>query len=154
MTWSYVDYMPTIWAVQTLGGIVTQVWPKSLRNQESNALLRPSNPSYNIEELVYQLKTTNAKLVIAHPLCLGTAAAAASAVGLSTTSIVSLGREQGNYVTLEELIPFGASRPENYKAIRLKPGEGRTKLAFLCLSSGTTGMHGILRGDSITDNQA
>lgn len=148
--------MPTIWAVQTLGAIVTQVsMSLTFREAEStNSFLRPSNPSYNTEELVYQLKTTNAKLIIAHPLCLGNAAAAANAVGLSSTSIVSLSREQGNYVTLEELIPFGASRPENYTAIRLKPGEGRAKLAFLCLSSGTTGMQCTLRGESIADNQA
>ncbi|KAF5323577.1 hypothetical protein D9611_005726 [Ephemerocybe angulata] len=99
----------------------------------------PSNPSYNTEELVYQLLTTNAKLIVAHPQCLSTAAAAAKVVGLSQTSIILLSRGAGDYANVEELVSFGAGRPENYKPVRLQPGEGRSALAFLALSSGTTG---------------
>ncbi|KAJ2925595.1 hypothetical protein H1R20_g11496, partial [Candolleomyces eurysporus] len=70
---------------------------------------------------------------------MATALAAAQVVGLSPTSIVSLCQHNGEQVAIDELISFGASRPENYKPIRLKPGEARSALAFLAMSSGTTG---------------
>jgi len=41
--------------------------------------------------------------------------------------------------TLDELIKYGSSKPENYTAVRLKPGEAKTTIAFFCFSSGTTG---------------
>lgn len=44
-----------------------------------------------------------------------------------------------NSSTVEDLIAFGISRPQSYKAQCLLPGEARTTLAFLSFSSGTTG---------------
>ncbi|KAJ3514401.1 hypothetical protein NLJ89_g2402 [Agrocybe chaxingu] len=100
----------------------------------------PANPNYTSDELKYQLTTSNAKLLITHPNCLDTARIAAHAYGLTDASIVLLDPSPTSGITTaEELISFGASRPENYKAIVYKPGETKKTLAFLSFSSGTTG---------------
>lgn len=46
---------------------------------------------------------------------------------------------QGPYPTVEKLIKAGLSKPATFVERRLNPGESKTKLAFLCFSSGTTG---------------
>ncbi|EAU92729.2 AMP dependent CoA ligase [Coprinopsis cinerea okayama7 len=121
---NHIDYAPVVWAVHVLGGIVT-----------------PSNPSYTVEELKYQLDATKAKLIVAHPLCFSTALSAADATHLSgTNSIVLFDPLPGESLpTLNELVEFGARRPENYCAVRFKPGEARSTVALLSFSSGTTG---------------
>jgi len=98
--------------------------------------------------LAYQLQATKAKLVVAHPLCLTTAIAAAKTVGLSATSIISLSPTSKEYAAVDELVSFGAGQRENYKAIRLQPGEARSVIAFLAMSSGTTG--GYLHSTSLS----
>ncbi len=40
---------------------------------------------------------------------------------------------------LHELITYGLAHQPYFVERMLKPGEGRTKIAFLCFSSGTTG---------------
>ena len=72
-----------------------------------------------------------------------TARAAGQKVGLTGDFLILL--EKSNVPlpcsapTLEELIIFGSSKPENFKPLRLKAGEAKTTLAFLSFSSGTTG---------------
>ncbi|TFK30835.1 amp dependent CoA ligase [Coprinopsis marcescibilis] len=124
---NHVDYAPLIWAVHVLGGTVT-----------------PANPSYTAEELKYQLLTSNAKLMVTHPACFKVASSVANVGQLSgKKSIIlldSLGVSNADGIaTVDELVTFGARRPENYKAIRFKRGEARTAVAFLSFSSGTTG---------------
>ncbi|KAH9486564.1 4-coumarate--CoA ligase-like 1 [Psilocybe cubensis] len=117
-----VDYATIIWAVHALGGIIT-----------------PANPAYTAEELAYQLSLTKAKLIAVHPEHLNAALAAAQSCGLSEASFFVLGpSEKPEIPTIDELVTFGASRGENYRAIRLKPGEASRTIAFLSFSSGTT----------------
>ncbi|KAF8642004.1 hypothetical protein AX16_009726 [Volvariella volvacea WC 439] len=119
------DYPASIWAVHTLGAIVT-----------------PANPSYTPEELVHQLTTTNAALIICHHVCLATARAAAQMAGLSENRIVVLGPSNSvpkTFATVDELIEFGAAQPQGFKDVSLQPGEAKRTLAFLSFSSGTTG---------------
>ena len=42
-------------------------------------------------------------------------------------------------ITLDQLVKSGSNKPEAYEAVRFKPGEAKTALAFLSFSSGTTG---------------
>ncbi|PPQ65777.1 hypothetical protein CVT24_011994 [Panaeolus cyanescens] len=125
---NHMDYASVIWAVHTLGGIITQV---------------PANPSYTVDELKHQLSLTSAKLIVAHPSCLRIAKAAARDVGIPDDCIVLLdapsSSKQNSQVTLNELIALGGSQGENYRAVTFKPGESRTTIAFLSFSSGTTG---------------
>jgi acyl-CoA synthetase (AMP-forming)/AMP-acid ligase II len=103
-----------------------------------------ANPSYTSEELAYQLSTTKASVLIAHPGVLQAAVAAAQQAGLPLDRIVPLDtvhtlRSSPVAPDLHELIAYGLARQPNFVERRLRPGEGKTKIAFLSFSSGTTG---------------
>ncbi|KZT08184.1 amp dependent CoA ligase [Laetiporus sulphureus 93-53] len=121
---NHVDYPVAIWAVHRLGAIITA-----------------ANPSYLAGELEYQLTATKAKLMIVHSWSLAVALDAARLAGIPPERIVLLDSpsQQVAHVTVDELVKEGLSKPLNFVERRLKPGEGRTKLAFLSFSSGTTG---------------
>ncbi len=74
-------------------------------------------------------------------MCINTARAAAKQYGLTESCIVLIQRDEtmSGLPTLDQLIELGAARSENYNDIRLKPGEGKSTMAFFCFSSGTTG---------------
>ena len=103
----------------------------------------PANPSFTVEELRHQLSVTRAKVIIAHPVCLSTARDAARAYGIPYDSLIVLDSStvpnEHPFPTIGQLIQFGASKGENYKAISFKPGEAKATIAFLSFSSGTTG---------------
>ncbi|KAG6832521.1 hypothetical protein H0H92_000150 [Tricholoma furcatifolium] len=121
-----VAYPVCIWATHTLGGIIT-----------------PANPAYKGDELVHQLRTSKASLLIIHPAFLSTAKAAAKEVGLSDDRIVfiepPLRKPVSSHLTFDELVKYGLSIPKSYADIRFKSGEAKTTIAFLSFSSGTTG---------------
>ncbi|KAJ7446405.1 phenylacetyl-CoA ligase [Mycena galericulata] len=124
---NHVDYPVSIWGIHKLGAIVT-----------------PANPGYTPDELVHQLTTTNAALLICYAEFLPTALAAARIVGLSEDRIVVIEPSDaspynGPHETLSKLVAFGFSKPQNYVERKLRPGEAKTKVAFYCFSSGTTG---------------
>ncbi|KAF5385033.1 hypothetical protein D9615_001355 [Tricholomella constricta] len=120
------DYPVCIWAVHTIGGIIT-----------------PANPAYKADELVHQLRTTRAALLIIHSAFLDTAQAAAREVGLPADRIAFFQAPPrpfaSSHSNLDELIKYGSSIPPIYTELRFKPGEAKTALAFLSFSSGTTG---------------
>lgn len=111
--------------------------------------IRCANPSYTSDELVHQLKTTGALLIISHANSLDIALSAARQCGIPADHIVTVERTSNEiesesaraipYVCLEDLIKEGLSKPASFEEYRLAPGEGKTKLAFLSFSSGTTG---------------
>ncbi|KAM6498476.1 amp dependent CoA ligase [Amanita muscaria] len=119
-----IDYLPAIWGVHLAGGVIT-----------------PSNPGYTVDELVQQLKLSEATLIIAHPIFIRTAVAAARIAGLSEDRIVLLRKlpEVPNVVALDDLIHFATKRQSKFIPRQLRHGEGKSKLAFLSFSSGTTG---------------
>jgi hypothetical protein len=90
---------------------------------------------------VHQLSTSKTKIIITHPVCLNTARLAAKNYGLAESQLILI-KEEGTLPGvpfLDQLIEFGASRPENFRAVRLKHGEAKTTVAFYCFSSGTSG---------------
>ncbi|KZT03949.1 amp dependent CoA ligase [Laetiporus sulphureus 93-53] len=126
---NHVDYPIVMWASFRLGAIITA-----------------ANPAYTVEELVYQLRMTQAKLLIVHPANLPIALSAAKSVGLPDDHIILLEPapagllEAKGHVTIPQLVQEGARLPKNFVERKLRPGEGKTKLAFLSFSSGTTGL--------------
>ncbi|KAK7048191.1 phenylacetyl-CoA ligase [Favolaschia claudopus] len=122
---NHVDYPVAIWAVHRLGGIIS-----------------PANPDFGQQELEYQLKATKAALIICHPDALKTSVSAARQFGLSSDRILVFNVEgstsNADYVTVDHLVERGA-KLKAFSERKLKPGEGKTKLAFLSFSSGTTG---------------
>ncbi|KAG8214730.1 hypothetical protein J3R82DRAFT_9818 [Butyriboletus roseoflavus] len=118
-----LDYAPAMWATHRLGGIVSG-----------------ANPAYTSDELLYQVKLTSATLVIAHPVSLSTAVSAARQAGIPDTRIVVLGEVPGSaHTTVEALIQEGLRMGQCFVERKLKPGEAKSKIAFLNFSSGTTG---------------
>ncbi|KJA20114.1 hypothetical protein HYPSUDRAFT_43470 [Hypholoma sublateritium FD-334 SS-4] len=125
---NHVDYPVAIWAVHKLGGVISG-----------------ANPDFTTNELLYQLQETKASLLIVHPDALPIAREAARAADLSPERIVLFDVEgtsahvREQHETVSSLIAFGLRNKTHYTERKLAPGEGRTKLAFLSFSSGTTG---------------
>ncbi|KAJ6620831.1 acetyl-CoA synthetase-like protein [Mycena sp. CBHHK59/15] len=107
---NHVDYPVVIWAVHRLGGIIS-----------------PANPDFSHYELEFQLRATRTTLLIAHPDVLDTSLSAAQAVGLPNERILVL---NGPNVLSMESLPFTEHR--------MRPGDGKTKIAFLSFSSANT----------------
>ncbi|KAF8586732.1 phenylacetyl-CoA ligase [Ramaria rubella] len=120
LTWC-PDYPIVLWATLRLGAIITH-----------------DSPSYT--EL---LTTTRAKLIITNPASEAVALEAARTAGITHDRIILLSgvapNSSSDLSLLDDLITVGLQRPPSFTERRLKPGEGKTKLAFLSFSSGTTG---------------
>lgn len=98
------------------------------------------NPAYTPAELQYQLEVTGAALLIAQPESLQTAISAAKSAGISLDRIIVLEPVPGtSHPVLRDLIAYGLSQSPSFVERQLTPGESKTKVAFLCFSSGTTG---------------
>ncbi|KAF8895161.1 hypothetical protein BD779DRAFT_1668498 [Infundibulicybe gibba] len=108
---NHIDYPVAIWAVHTLGGVISG-----------------ANPDFESNELLYQLSTTRASILIVHPSAIHTA-----------TSAATVNDAPKGHRTINELVEMGLGRPATFTEKKLKPGEAKTKLAFLSFSSGTTG---------------
>ncbi|OCH89253.1 acetyl-CoA synthetase-like protein [Obba rivulosa] len=121
---NHLDYLPALWAVYRLGGIIT-----------------PANPSYTAGELEHQLSLTRAKFLLADPGNLRVALIAAAKVGLPNSHIALFdnGKAPGEYVTISQLVEEGLAQPSQFVERKLEKGEARRKLALLSFSSGTTG---------------
>lgn len=103
---------------------------------------RPVNPAYTAEELVHALTLTGASVLVASSANLSVAVIAAQAAGIPLDRVVTIDSppsQDAAHMSVEELISSGLSTPLSFSERRLLSGEGKTKLAFLCFSSGTTG---------------
>ena len=102
---------------------------------------RTSNPLYTFEELTYQLRLVQARMLIVHPSVLSVALKGAQAVGIPPDRIVLFEPAVGppTFQNIQDLVTFGLDQVQQYTPLRLGPGEAKKKLALLLLSSGTTG---------------
>ncbi|KAH9081565.1 amp dependent CoA ligase [Lactarius deliciosus] len=124
---NHVDYPTVMWATHRLGAIVTG-----------------ANPGYTHEELTHQITTAKASILIAHPDSLKVALLAAQNAGIPPDRVIPLDTIHGPRPStiapdLHELITYGLAHQPYFVERALQPGEGRTKIAFLSFSSGTTG---------------
>lgn len=117
---NHVDYPPAIWATHRLGGIVSG-----------------ANPTYTAEELLNQIRVVKATLIIAHSSSLHTALCAAHAAGIPSDRVITF--DESTQPAVESIIQLGLSNEPAFVERRLAKGEGKTKVAFLNFSSGTTG---------------
>lgn len=124
-----VDNLTAVFAVHKLGGIVT-----------------PANAAYSQSEVEYQMKSAGAKALFTCLPLLDTALAAAKAVGIPEKHVYLLemadsftGGNKSSLTTVNQLIEAGSKLPET-QSIRLEQGQGATRCAFLCYSSGTSGL--------------
>ncbi|KAJ7645554.1 amp dependent CoA ligase [Mycena polygramma] len=120
---NHVDYPVAMWAPNYLGAIFTG-----------------ANPASTPAELVYQIKLTEATLVIAHSITLESALQAANLAGLPSDRVLILDSNPSlNVTSVASLIADSVSRGGTLVPKKLGPGEGKTRVAAMCLSSGTTG---------------
>ncbi|KIM66784.1 hypothetical protein SCLCIDRAFT_1147594 [Scleroderma citrinum Foug A] len=123
---NHLDYLVVVWATHRLG-----------------AIMSGANPSFTPAELAYQIQATKASLLVTHPDTLSVALSALQTAKLPTDRVVVFDGESPSstkktYPTVQDLIDQGLSTPA-FRDRKLSPGEGKTKIAFLNFSSGTTG---------------
>ncbi|KAL7956026.1 hypothetical protein V8C34DRAFT_289992 [Trichoderma compactum] len=121
-----IDYIPFTHAIHRLSGIVT-----------------PASTAYSTQELEHQLRTSGAMAVFTCPPLLENALKAAAAVGIPKDRIFIL-RTAGfdnppSYVTVDDLVAEGKSLPP-LKPLNWVKGQGARQTAYLCYSSGTSGL--------------
>lgn len=126
-----LDTLPLCWALHRLGGIVS-----------------PANSAYSVPELVYQLKDSKAKALFTCAPLLPTALEAAAMAGISEDKIylLEIPQTDSKYIddiqrhqTASHLIEVGKSLTP-LENLRWSTGEGARRTAFLCYSSGTSGL--------------
>ncbi|KAH9950864.1 phenylacetyl-CoA ligase [Amylocystis lapponica] len=122
---NHPDFVICLWALQRLGAAAALI-----------------NPALTEDELVYQLQIAEPTLLIAHLENLPVAVAGAQAIKLPKWRIVALDAEkapkQTGFPSIETLINEGSSLCPFVEVV-LGPEEGKSKLALLAFSSGTTG---------------
>lgn len=124
-----VDYVPTLYSIHRFSGIAT-----------------PANAAYSADELTHQLRSSGATVIFTCVPLLETALKAAQAVGIPNEKVILLPlhgfaqEEDGaKHATVEDLIAEGAKLPK-VEPLRWTSGQGARQPAFLCYSSGTSGL--------------
>ncbi|KAK1635587.1 hypothetical protein BDP81DRAFT_450458 [Colletotrichum phormii] len=137
-----VDVMGLSWAVHRVNGVSS-----------------PANAMYNAEELTHQLVTSKCKALFTVQSLLPIALKAAKAAEIPEHCVYLCdmpGQQEAKrskYKTVAELTLHGQSLPE-LEPIKWKPGQGQRQTAFLCYSSGTSGLPTetlFLRGIATSD---
>ncbi|PWY93977.1 acyl-CoA synthetase [Aspergillus sclerotioniger CBS 115572] len=126
-----INTLPLSWAVHRLSGIVS-----------------PANASFSAGELAYQLSDSKATALFTCSSLLDTALQAADKVGIARQRVflletpddpTPLPETASQFQTLEQLITTGRNLPA-LPALNWQPGQGRRQPAYLCYSSGTSGV--------------
>lgn len=82
-------------------------------------------------------------MLVVHPDSIETSLAAARQCNIPIDRIILIDSRQSDgptsFITVQDLVNEGLKQPASFIERKLSPGEGRTKVAFLCTSSGTTG---------------
>jgi acyl-CoA synthetase (AMP-forming)/AMP-acid ligase II len=126
-----VDTLPLSWAVHQLGGAVS-----------------PANAAYSADELKHQLLDSKAKALFTCAPLLATSLEAAAMIGFPKDRIYLMevppqaggGKEAGSgFKTVSQFIEIGKSLPK-VERLNWSAGEGARRTAFLCYSSGTSGL--------------
>ncbi|RAL13942.1 acyl--CoA ligase [Aspergillus homomorphus CBS 101889] len=127
-----IDTMPLAWAVHRLSGIVS-----------------PANAGFSAAELVYQLTDSKATVLFTCLPLLSTALEAAAKVGIPRQRVFlletptepgqSLPDGSSDFKTVSQLIAEGQKLPP-VAPLQWEAGQGRRQPAYLCYSSGTSGL--------------
>ncbi|KAF1735423.1 hypothetical protein BB8028_0005g06450 [Beauveria bassiana] len=121
-----IDYIPVSHAVHRLSGIVT-----------------PANAQYSAAELEHQLVSSGAKAVFTCLPLLETALKASDAAGIPRSAVFLLpvpgGKPHPDFPSVDDLVAQGRSLPAP-PALSWIKGQGARQTAFLCYSSGTSGL--------------
>ena len=113
--------------------------PNEIGMKLSVSLIAKADSLY--ASIEHQFRIANPKLVVAHPLTLKNIQAALSLLPYIKADILVIGAAQSGagFRTLDEVLNEASQKRFVAQSFKLAAGESRTKLAFLCFSSGTTG---------------
>lgn len=100
----------------------------------AGAIVSPANYASTANELHNQLQTAVATFLIAHSSLLEVAGQAVQ--GTSVRKLIQANGQNNKQATIEQLV----SKSEPGHLFAIPPHEAETRLAFLCFSSGTTGV--------------
>jgi acyl-CoA synthetase (AMP-forming)/AMP-acid ligase II len=126
-----IDTLPLFWAIHRLSGVAT-----------------PANAAYSAAELTHQLKDSGAKALFTCLPLLNASLEAAAKAGVPKNRIylvdlppqvIGDAKVPAGFETLEQLIQKGQKLPPLEK-LKWSPGQGARTTAFLCYSSGTSGL--------------
>lgn len=126
-----VDALPFFWATHRLGGVVS-----------------PANAAYSAPELKHQLLDSKAKALFTCAPLLPVALDAAAQAGLPKSKIYLIdvpqeilggAKPSTEYKYVSQLAEAGMSLPP-LEPLKWGQGEGARRTAFLCYSSGTSGL--------------
>lgn len=108
-----------------------------------SGIVTPASAAYSSQELEHQLRSSGANALFTCVPLLENSLAAAKAVGLPNDRIFLLplpGFEQkAPFKTVDDLIAEGKDAPD-LKPLNWTKGQGARQVAFLCYSSGTSGL--------------
>ena len=123
---SQIDYLSVLHAIHRLSGIAT-----------------PANVAYSASELEHQLRSSGAKALFTCVPVLETALKAAKAVGIPDDKVFIMDgpyhAQKPPFKTVDDLVEMGRSVPE-LERLQWVKGQGARQTAFLCYSSGTSGL--------------
>ncbi|KAK0391756.1 hypothetical protein NLU13_1255 [Sarocladium strictum] len=121
-----IDYLQVPYAVHRLSGICS-----------------PANAAYSVPELTHQLTSSGVKVLFTCVPLLDTALKAAEAAGIPRDRIFILPMATGDepvfFPSIQDLISEGDRLPE-LEPLQWHQGQGARQPAFLCYSSGTSGL--------------
>ncbi|KAH7185015.1 uncharacterized protein B0J16DRAFT_340773 [Fusarium flagelliforme] len=121
-----IDYIPVTHAIHRVDGIVT-----------------PASSAHSPSELEHQLRSSGAKALFTCAPLLDTALKAAKAVGILDKHIFLLPLPEtspdASFKSIEDLISEGQDLPP-LSIPAWVPGQGKRQVAYLCYSSGTSGL--------------
>lgn len=121
-----IDYLSVSHAIHQLSGIASL-----------------ANVAYSAQELEHQLKSSGAKVLFTCAPVLETALTAANAAGIPEDRVFIMDLpgydKPSSFKTVENLVDLGRTLPE-LEPLRWSKGQGARQVAFLCYSSGTSGL--------------
>ena len=107
--------------------------------------MTPANAAYSAVELRHQLVSSGTKALVTCMPLLDTALLAAKEAGIPGQNIFIMdlpgldGKRHKRFASVEELIKEGERLPD-LDGLRWVKGQGERQTAFLCYSSGTSGV--------------
>lgn len=108
-----------------------------------SGIATPANVAYSPSELEHQLRSSGAKALFTCVPVLETALKAARAVGIPDDKVfimdLPLHAQKPSFKTVDDLVEMGHSMPE-LEPLQWVKGQGARQVAFLCYSSGTSGL--------------
>ncbi|UPK95358.1 hypothetical protein LCI18_006293 [Fusarium solani-melongenae] len=125
-----IDYLPLVWAVHRLGGVVT-----------------PASSQFSESELTSQLRDSRASSIFTCLPLLEKTVKVAEAVGIPRNRVYLLNHPEEftpvaggvGFKSTSQLVQLGASQPRP-EGLQWDKDEGKKRVAFLCYSSGTSGL--------------